>query len=72
MKPNFSLTVEEARLRDEYAAAWTEWAGEDAEAWDRTAADGIASRSDFSGDSPVVRSETGLESTGGTNPRRRR
>ena len=31
-----------SQLADDYAAAWAEWAGEDAEAWDLTAGDGIA------------------------------
>ena len=31
-----------SQLADDYASAWAEWAEEDAEAWDRTAGDGIA------------------------------
>ena len=31
-----------SQLADDYASAWAEWPEEDAEAWDRTASDGIA------------------------------
>ena len=41
MKVSTSNTVEEVELQDAYAAAWAEWAEEDAEIWDRTAGDGI-------------------------------
>ena len=44
MKVSTSNTVEEVELQDAYAAAWAEWAEEDAEIWDRTAGDGIVER----------------------------
>lgn len=41
MKVSTRKTDEEVELQDAYAAAWAEWAEEDAEIWDRTAGDGI-------------------------------
>ena len=39
--PRDPALLREAELRDDDAAAWDEWAGEEADAWDGVVADGL-------------------------------